>query len=316
MSTNFPTSLDSLTNPTGSDTMNGVSHSSQHANLNDAVEALQAKVGINGSAVTTSHDYKLAALSSTSDVEHNSMAVGDGTSTAPSHTFKNNAEIGAYYSSGGGNLLQPAYIIVDASIGGGYSVPIVNANAYGHSFSNTEGVFVFNMFDDDTVLHEAAWGFEVTDSSFELGWLTPDDVSWNINETAWYVDFDPGTTEVNSQEWTTVTAGMILNYSFNGVASLYVSDAKLVLDHTITTAGTTGNRTINKPTGTVNMAAGANTLTVTNSFCKTTSLVFPVIRTNDTTAVIKNVVPSNGSFVINLTANATAETSIGFMVVN
>lgn len=65
MSTNFPTSLDSLINPTTTDSMSTVSHSSQHANVNDAIEALEAKVGANSSAVTTSHDYKLSEVTST-----------------------------------------------------------------------------------------------------------------------------------------------------------------------------------------------------------------------------------------------------------
>ena len=59
MATNYPTSLDSLTNPISTDLMSaaGVNHADQHANVNDAVEALQAKVGIDSSAVTSSHDY-------------------------------------------------------------------------------------------------------------------------------------------------------------------------------------------------------------------------------------------------------------------
>jgi hypothetical protein len=63
MAINFPTSLDSLTNPVGGvDRQNSatVPHATQHANLNDIVEALEAKVGIDGSAVTSSLDYKLA----------------------------------------------------------------------------------------------------------------------------------------------------------------------------------------------------------------------------------------------------------------
>jgi hypothetical protein len=60
MATNFPTSLDTLTNPTSSDSLSSPSHSSQHANVNDAVEALQAKVGADSSAVTSSHDYLIA----------------------------------------------------------------------------------------------------------------------------------------------------------------------------------------------------------------------------------------------------------------
>jgi microcystin-dependent protein len=59
MATGFPTSLDALTNPASGDTLNAPSHSTQHANSNDAIEALQAKVGVNSSAVTTSLDYKV-----------------------------------------------------------------------------------------------------------------------------------------------------------------------------------------------------------------------------------------------------------------
>jgi hypothetical protein len=64
MATNFPTSLDSLSNPSGTTLLNAaapLTHSSQHANTNDAIEALEAKVGVNTSAVTTSHDYLLRA---------------------------------------------------------------------------------------------------------------------------------------------------------------------------------------------------------------------------------------------------------------
>jgi hypothetical protein len=62
MATTFPTGLDVLVNPSSSSNLNdvGVEHDEQHANANDAIEALQAKVGIDGSAVTTSLDYKVA----------------------------------------------------------------------------------------------------------------------------------------------------------------------------------------------------------------------------------------------------------------
>jgi hypothetical protein len=61
MASTFPTSLDNFTNPTVSDYLNSttVPHATQHADLNDAVEALEAKVGVDGSAVTSSHDYIL-----------------------------------------------------------------------------------------------------------------------------------------------------------------------------------------------------------------------------------------------------------------
>ena len=64
MATNFPTSLDSLTNPNTTTLLNApapLTHSVQHTNVNDAIEALEAKVGADSSAVATSHDYLLRA---------------------------------------------------------------------------------------------------------------------------------------------------------------------------------------------------------------------------------------------------------------
>lgn len=46
---NFPTSLDSFTNPTTNDFLNSPNHVSQHSDINDAVEALEAKLGITAS---------------------------------------------------------------------------------------------------------------------------------------------------------------------------------------------------------------------------------------------------------------------------
>src|SRR5512141_3058263 len=61
----FPGSLDTLTNPLSTDQVSSPSHATQHANANDAIVALEAKVGANSSAVTTSHDYKLSGVTGT-----------------------------------------------------------------------------------------------------------------------------------------------------------------------------------------------------------------------------------------------------------
>ena len=109
----------------------------------------------------------------------------------------------------------------------------------------------------------------------------------------------------------------LLNMQVAGVGRFKISSAgKPTYDSTITAGGTTGNQTINKPSGTVNIAAAGTTVTVTNSLVSTSSIVIAVVRTNDTTAYIKNVVPSAGSFVITLGAATTAEVSIGFIVNN
>lgn len=60
MATNFPSSLDDLSNPQGTDSLQG--HAQLHTNVNDAIEALQEKVGVDGSTDSNSLDYRLSAL--------------------------------------------------------------------------------------------------------------------------------------------------------------------------------------------------------------------------------------------------------------
>ncbi len=59
MAVNYPTSLDSFTDPTGTDSVSTVDHASQHTDHNSAIEALETKVGVDNSADTNSIDYKL-----------------------------------------------------------------------------------------------------------------------------------------------------------------------------------------------------------------------------------------------------------------
>lgn len=72
MAINFPTGLDSFPDPTPTSEMSSPSHSGLHVDVNSAVEALQAKVGVNGSTVATSLDYKV-----TNGI-HNALNVDSG----------------------------------------------------------------------------------------------------------------------------------------------------------------------------------------------------------------------------------------------
>lgn len=60
--TGFPTTLDTFTNPVDSDDTSTFDHSGLETTQNDAIEALQTKVGVNSSAVATSLDYKVNHL--------------------------------------------------------------------------------------------------------------------------------------------------------------------------------------------------------------------------------------------------------------
>ena len=105
MASNFPSSLDDFTNPTAQDSLNSdtVPHAEQHANLNDAVEALEAKVGVDSSAVTTSLDYKVAQLESLGSIQTytpswtatgGTPTIGNGTLTGK-YTVINNWCVGS-----------------------------------------------------------------------------------------------------------------------------------------------------------------------------------------------------------------------------
>jgi hypothetical protein len=118
---------------------------------------------------------------------------------------------------------------------------------------------------------------------------------------------------------TPITRGLYINPTLTAASdyrAIEVTDGKIVVPTTVTAGGTTGAQTINKISGTVNLAAAATSLVVTNSLVSTTSLIMPVVRTNDSTCAVKNVVAGAGSFTINMTAACTAETSVGFFVLN
>lgn len=85
---------------------------------------------------------------------------------------------------------------------------------------------------------------------------------------------------------------------------------------TNTTTGTTGAQTINKAAGSVNFAAGAQTLVVTNSYATANSIIVVTVYGSDATAISARVTPAAGAFTITLNATATAETKVAFYLFN
>lgn len=85
---------------------------------------------------------------------------------------------------------------------------------------------------------------------------------------------------------------------------------------TITAAGTTGARTINAPCGSVNFAAAAASLVVTNNLATASSVVVCTVGTNDATMKSVQAVTAIGSFTLYPNANPTAETRVNFLVIN
>lgn len=77
MATSYPTSKDNLTNPASTESLEG--HATLHGNVNDAIEAIENKLGVNGSNDVNSIDYKVTQLQttlSTLDAENASELLG------------------------------------------------------------------------------------------------------------------------------------------------------------------------------------------------------------------------------------------------
>jgi len=82
MPTNFPVSVDSLVNPLSTDPQNAPSHSAQHANANDAIEAIETYL-LDPFTVLTAGTLAMA-LATNINVQVTPNATGTFTTTVPS----------------------------------------------------------------------------------------------------------------------------------------------------------------------------------------------------------------------------------------
>lgn len=115
MSTNFPGSLDtSTTVPAESaSTPLSTNHVTAHQNIQDAIEAIEAKVGADSSAVTASHDYKLGevtgsdkAVSKTASQTLTNKTLTSPVITSPTLNLGSDAEGDTYYRNSSGALVR------------------------------------------------------------------------------------------------------------------------------------------------------------------------------------------------------------------
>ena len=107
MSTSYPGAIDSYTHPQPNDPRSGgTSLSTYHSNLQDAIVALQTKVGADSSAVTSSHDYKLSGVTGTDKAvsKTGTETLTNKTLTAPKINIGSDASGDTYYRDGSGNL--------------------------------------------------------------------------------------------------------------------------------------------------------------------------------------------------------------------
>jgi len=114
MATTFPTSLQDLdaTRGTSSNTLSSPSHVTHHTTEDDTIEALQAKVGVDNSAVTSSIDYKLTNTSSVNPGHKHTLTASGFTDVAISGLADGN---GLVYSASAGKWVNASTATADAS---------------------------------------------------------------------------------------------------------------------------------------------------------------------------------------------------------
>lgn len=86
MAVNYPETLDTFTNPASNSSVANPSHAQQHSDVNDAIEALQQKVGVDNSNVATSLDYRVSTLENASVDTEAIQDIVAGVLTAGTHT--------------------------------------------------------------------------------------------------------------------------------------------------------------------------------------------------------------------------------------
>jgi hypothetical protein len=98
LATNYPTSKDNLTNPAATESMEG--HAALHGTVNDAIEAIENKLGVNGSTDVNSIDYKVSQLETslaTLDAENASELLGlDGNNDLTIDGIENKTAIDSF----------------------------------------------------------------------------------------------------------------------------------------------------------------------------------------------------------------------------
>ena len=162
MATSFPTSLDALSNPVSGDALSSPSHADQHANANDAIEALQAKVGITSSADTASLDYKVELKANLASPTFT------GTPTLPTGTIATTQTVGNSSTAVATTAFVAAEILIATPIGmvtayAGSTAPTEWQLCYGQAISRTTYASLFGVISTTYGIGDGSTTFNVPD---------------------------------------------------------------------------------------------------------------------------------------------------------
>lgn len=152
MASSFPGGLDNFTNPTASDTLDSatVPHATQHANVNDAVEAIESTLGVNPQGASATVVARLNAIDSTvAGKASTASPTFTGTVTVPTPVNATDAATKSYADSvaAGLNIHGSVSAASTANIVGTYVDGTSGADGglgVNATFTVTAGVFVLD----------------------------------------------------------------------------------------------------------------------------------------------------------------------------
>jgi hypothetical protein len=130
MPTNYPAAFDSFTNPSAGDSLASPSHAGQHANINDAMEAVQATLGTDpqGSEATVAD--RIAALEG---------GGGGGSGSAALASFDSTTGISGQFTATGTRLAVTGQVGADyGGASGQNSIKLRLRNSVGGTVSESD----------------------------------------------------------------------------------------------------------------------------------------------------------------------------------
>ena len=131
MASTFPTSLDTFTNPTATSLLTSPSHSLSHSDLNDAVEALEAKVAIGNTVLGTYQSWTPTGVTWT---------VGNGTWSAFYARVNNLVHIYATFTLGSTSSLGAGSLLI-GGLPSNIDSAMMSSGAYGADFQIGNATF-------------------------------------------------------------------------------------------------------------------------------------------------------------------------------
>jgi hypothetical protein len=182
MASTFPTSLDNFTNPTATQLLTSPSHSLSHSDLNDAVEALEAKVAI-GNTVLGSYISYTPSFSS-------GVTIGDGVGSGAYCRVNDFVHVYGVFTLGSTSAVT-GNIDVDIPVQLNAGMRVINS-VYG--FVNLFDTSTSGRFDGGTLYNgtatsitlrvQTASGTYVTSAALSatvpFTWAVDDKIQWNL----------------------------------------------------------------------------------------------------------------------------------------